>query len=503
MKLKQARFISISIAPTLIKVALVKSSGFIEKLVSRTVDKSGVDSVLRSALEGLPVKGSGILCVIPGDVATTKNLEVPSVNNEEIESILALQAARHTPFNKDEILTSYVKLGNPKPNFTKVLLVVVKRETVKEMIAVLKRAGLDISAVQFVPEGIARFYAAAFKVKKNDLPVAIIDVGMQSANFIVESQSTIVMSRNIPIGIEHLSIDTEAPQQLVNEIKSSMDSYEQEAVERKPARYVLTTNHMALAGLDAKIGEALGVKVEIAPYVNFIQANKAVKEIIAKNFMDETALDVIAPGVMAAKCQADLVPQEIKDQRAIAEKGRETFKAGVLIILFLLFIGGALMSRVYYKDTFLKRNLIEKYADQNQEVKNLENLITKTKILREYMAARDLSLEAVRELYRLTPQEIYLNNINLDETAGGVTIQGVADTMSNVFTFVTALEASPLFEGVKTKSTATRKERDKSVATFEIVMQLSKSSVDGKARPAESQNTDKIKSEQKQEGAAP
>jgi hypothetical protein len=44
--------------------------------------------------------------------------------------------------------------------------------------------------------------------------------------------------------------------------------------------------------------------------------------------------------------------------------------------------------------------------------------------------------------------------------------------MSKVFSFVTALEASPLFEGVKTKSTSTKKERGKEVAAFEIIMKL-------------------------------
>jgi Tfp pilus assembly PilM family ATPase len=418
MKLNQAHFLSISITPSAVKVALVKSSGFVDKLVTRPIDKGGPDTALRSAIEGMPVKGAGVLCVIPGDVATTKNIEVPSITDEEIDSILALQASRHTPFNKDEILTAHIKIGNPKPNFTRVLLIVVKRETVKEKIAVLKRAGLDVSAVQFVPEGIARFYAAAFKVKKTDLPIAIIDVGMQSTNFIVESQSAIVMSRNIPIGIGHLSSDTEASQQLVNEIKASLETYDQESIDRKPFRYVMTTNHSALLGLDAKIGDVLGVKVEMAPYASFLQASKAVKEVIARDFSDETALDVIAPGMAAAKCQADLVPQEIKDQRAIAEKGRETFKAGVLIVLFLFFLGGALMSKVYFKDAFLKRNLVEKYADQRQEVKNLEKLIAKTKILREYMVARDLPLEAVRELYRIIPPEIYLGNIGMDDAGG-------------------------------------------------------------------------------------
>ncbi len=496
MKLKRSRFVSIAISATSVKVALIKSSGSVERLVIRNIDKGSPDSALQSALTGLPVKGADILCVIPGEVATTKNLEIPSVDHEEIESILALQASRHTPFNKDEILTSYIKLGNPRSNFTRVLMIVVKRDTVKDKLAIIKRAGLNISTVMFVPEGVARFYAAALKVKKNDLPLAIVDVGLQNTNFMIESQSTIVMSRNIPIGIQQFGTDTEASNFLVKEIKASMDTYEQESVDRKPGRFILTSKHVALSGLETHIAAIMpGARCEIVPYQNLVKSGKEVKEVLAKSFSDDSALDVIAPAVVAAKCQAELVPQDIKDQRAIVEKGRATYIAGVLITLLLLSVGGAVMSKLYYKDTFLKRNLIAKYASQKQEVKDIETLMRKTKILREYMQTRDIALESIRELYRLTPPEIYFNNISLDEADGSVSIQGIADDMSNVFSFVPALEASALFEGVKTKSTSTKKDREKTVAAFEIVMQLSNPDGRTKAKPVSEASASPAKTE--------
>lgn len=476
MNLKHANFLSVSISPALIKVALVRNSGVVEKLIKRSVDKSGPEAALRSAIEGLKLKGAGVVCVLPGDVATTKNLEVPSSDPEEIESILALQATRHTPFSKEEILTGYIKIASPKPNFTRVLLIIIKREIVKEKLAVIKAAGLDTSCVLFVPEAVSRFYSHAFRLKKNDQPLAIIDVGMQSTNFIVTSASSILMTRNIPIGIEHLAIDTEAPAQLVSEIKTSLETYEQLGVDQKPGRFVLTSNHMALGDIDVRIGEAVSARVEKAPYVSYVASDKTIAETLSRDFMDESALDVIAAAADVVKCQADLVPQEIRDQRAVSEKGRDTFKAAVLVILLLLFIGGALMSKVYFKDAFLKKNLVEKYADQREQVQSLEKLINRTKILRQYVETRDISLEAVRELYSLVPAEIYLSSITMDDK-GALSIQGISDSMSQVFTLVTSLEKSALFEGVKTKSTATKKERGKDMAAFEIVMNLSEDKV--------------------------
>ena len=55
--------------------------------------------------------------------------------------------------------------------------------------------------------------------------------------------------------------------------------------------------------------------------------------------------------------------------------------------------------------------------------------------------------------------------------------------MSRVFSVVTDLETSPLFENVRTKSTTAKKERGKDVAAFEIVFKLS--SVTGSAVSAD------------------
>jgi Tfp pilus assembly protein PilN len=151
------------------------------------------------------------------------------------------------------------------------------------------------------------------------------------------------------------------------------------------------------------------------------------------------------------------------------------------------------MSKVYFKDAFFKKNLMDKYSGQRREVQSLEGIVTKTRILRQYMASRDVSLEAIRELYRLIPQEIYLTSINVDG-AGSLSIQGVSDSMSQVFTFVTALESSPLFEGVKTKSTAAKKDRGKDVATFEIIMNLTDSNGESEDKPAQ---TPAVKKESK------
>lgn len=472
MSLKKSRFIVISATTSLVKVAQVSRAGFVEKIAKKAVDKNAVDEALRQALVGFDIKTSGIICTVPGEVATAKHLEVPATDNDEIESILALQAARHTPFSKEEILISYVKIGSPKPHFTRVLLVVVKRDAIKERMVWLKSAALKMDTVSFVPEGVARFYGQALKGKKGEAPVVLIDVNMQSTNFIVQSNGLPLMSRSIPVGIEHLCIDTESPKQLIDEIKTSMDAFNQEKIDKTPTRCVVTVNHMGLGTLPADLSAVISIPVDVLAYTSYVKGNKGIQDQLFKDFADDSALDVIACGVTAGKCQAELVPQEIKDQRAIAGKAAEILKAGIFILGSLILVLFAVTIKGHFRDQFLKKNLMEKYSTQHQEVKDLQVVMERTEILRQFLQGREMPLEAIRELYRIIPVEIYLSGVNMDEN-GMVSIQGVSDVMSKVFNFVTALEASDFFEGVKTKSTSTKKDRNKDVAVFEIILKLS------------------------------
>lgn len=471
MNLKQSRCVSIFMSQGFVKAAQVTSLGVVEKLARNNVDQGGVDAALRRTLVGFDLKKSALLCLVPGDVATTKNLEVPSADPEEIESIVTLQASRFTPFSKDEILTSYIKLGASRPNFTRVLVVVVKRDAVKDRLAWLKSAGVNADSVIFVPEAIARFYGKSFGALKTRVPVGLVDVNRESTNFMILAQGTVAAFRNVPVGIARLSQNAEAKAELIEGIKASVDAYEQEGLGGKPAQFYLTTHDGVLDGFDALLTENLGATASFMPYTNMLRASPVIQGILSKDFADESALDVIAAASMASKCEADIVPQEVRDHRVVAEKGRQTLQAGILVLVSLVFIGGALLSKVYFKDRFLKQNLIAKYSEQRQEVQNLEKTVSKTRILRHYLEARTLPLDALRELFRIIPPEIYLSSITKDED-GSLSVQGVSESMSKVFAFVTALEEAPLFEGVKTKSTTAKKDRGKDVAGFEITMKI-------------------------------
>ena len=61
--------------------------------------------------------------------------------------------------------------------------------------------------------------------------------------------------------------------------------------------------------------------------------------------------------------------------------------------------------------------------------------------------------------------------VAMDED-GTVTIDGISESMSEVFSYVKSLDDSSMFKEAKTKSTSTKKDNGKDVAAFEIEFKL-------------------------------
>ena len=103
------------------------------------------------------------------------------------------------------------------------------------------------------------------------------------------------------------------------------------------------------------------------------------------------------------------------------------------------------MSNIYFKDTFLNKRLIEQYAPQKAQVEALQEQMNKVKLVRGYIQTRMASLDIIHELYTINLIPFILINITVDDE-GTVTIDGISDSMSEVFSYVKALDDSSMFK---------------------------------------------------------
>ncbi|MBZ0165681.1 MAG: pilus assembly protein PilM, partial [Candidatus Omnitrophica bacterium] len=173
--------ICLSLADENLKVAHVKGSGpgaRIAQVVTRNV--SGLTdveiiSVLEKLLKTMPAKSATFVAIAPPNMTTTKHIEIPSVDENEIQSIVNLQASRHTPLSREEIQIGYVNLGSKRTDYSQVLLTIANRTQLKEQVKLFEKAGVKVSRILFAAEAIAGQYGHSHGQQKTGGPLGIID----------------------------------------------------------------------------------------------------------------------------------------------------------------------------------------------------------------------------------------------------------------------------------------------------------------------------------------
>ncbi len=427
--------------------------------------------LIRSGLSEANIKKASGICVIPAGVVTTKNIEIPSVDPQEIKAIIDLQAGRHTPFSREEIIIGYINIGVYQHNYTKVLLIIVNREVIKKQISLFDLLALRVEKVVFAPEAKALFYAKILNVKTGDGPIGIIDIGKRTTDFVIEQNATVIMCRSIPLGMENLLKEGPASRdKIVEELAKSLESYQSEDVSKLPETILFTTDDAKVKELQKILQERLKMNVKNVAQLDHIHGAQPVMLKMVSEFDDESFLDVLAAAIVQGEIRVDLMPEEVRVQQSIAEKGHQVVKAGSFALIILLLVCAIFLTKIYFRNEY-RDKLVDSYEQKHQSVEELERISTNTRIVKDFLSKRMVSLEIVNELYNKIPNEIYLKTVNLDEE-GAIRIQGVSDSPSIPYAFITVLEDSELFKSAKMISSNAQKERGKDVLAFEISFRL-------------------------------
>lgn len=444
-------------------------------LLSRNISGLADDEISRiigGSFRELKVKNPYIVDTIPSHLVMTKNIEVPSTDPREIKEIIGLQAGRHTPYSREEIIVDYINIGTSKHSYTKILLVIVGRNVIKRQFDLVEKAGLRLQKVSFAPESLAWAASRILKIETGDSPVNIIHIDGNSTDFSIVFKGTVVFVRSIPIGIQNMMSEKEKYEmRFVEEVKRSLDAYQGENIEKNPNMLVLTGAIEEVKSLETALTANLQLPVRAISYFkNLPISSGALRS--ASSAKRLSFLSVIAPLLAGEEIKVDLVPEEIKMRKSLEERGKDLIKTGIFILTVLVLICVISVSKIYFKSAYLK-NLYTGYKTLNQEAEKLEKDFTRVSLVRNYLSGRGYSLEILSELHSIAPLELQIDDIRYDKE-GKFNIKGTGDSMSTVFAFVNSMEKSIYFKDVKTKYTSQRKEETKDVTDFEITATLEK-----------------------------
>ncbi len=480
---KSNDFLCVSINDDFLKIVHIKGSGPSARVTQvaakdvKDVPPEELPKIIQPLLKGINLKKSNIVGVISPSITTTKNIEIPSTSEEEINSIVNLQAGRHTPYSRDEIQIGYINIGVYKNNYSKVFLVIANRNVLKTQLSVWEKVGVKVQKLLFAPESIAYFYNRALNLAAETIPVGIIDIDRNSTAFVITLKGKAITARHIPIGKTQLTSDSAtARAKLLDELNKTIDSYKSDDIEQIPAKYFITTDDEQSRELQTLLKEKLGWDTQIVSYLDHMKAGQSVLQRLGTDYVDSSFLDVVAATTYVHDAQINLLPEEVQLQKSVEDQSKEISKLAICAVLIMFFVFAGFGVKYSFKKSYLVK-LTNQYSKTRQEVTALENLSLKREIVKNYLQERMVSLDVLYDLYKSIPNEMYLTSVTMDEE-GSISIQGVSDVASLVFNLGSDLKELELFKSVDIKSTTAKKDRGKDVSAFEISLKLKSADTD-------------------------
>lgn len=431
-------------------------------------DEALIEKLL-ATLSKLEASDPRVVAVIPSHSAITRNIEIPSRDPQEIREIINLQASRHTPYSRGEIVVEYLNLGIFKSVYTKILLVIVPRATVKRYFDICEKLNLKIEKVVFAPEAVVRNSTKRSSFMNEAVPTALVHVDSASSDFMVCLKGLLLFIRNIPIGIQELGENQEEnASRFVEELKKSLESYQGENIDQNPLTLVVFGALRGLENLEPRIQETLRLSVKFWPYEQGLVTTEEVRA----SFSDPALsfFGVVAPLLSFEELAMDFIPEENKLKRVLEERGKEIVTTAVLSMICLGLVCMILLTHYLFRTSQIDQ-LTRRFEPIKKEAQSLEEAYRKIQAIRTHLASRGKAIESLGELYDLTPRDVYLTDIRFDES-GKISLKGTSLSRSSIFALVGGMEGSPLYRNVQTKYVMTKTEEGLELSDFEIVALL-------------------------------
>lgn len=475
---RRRELVGIDFSSNTLKLVHAKGPADKRKIVNiKSCDITGlpdaeISKAIRACFNNLTVKDANIINTVASHLILTKNIEIPSIEPAVIKKIIDLQAPRHTPYSREEIISDYIDICTYKHTYTKILLVIVARNVIKRQFEIVEKAGLKLTGVFLAPEGLAGSIFKILKIETESAPIAILHIDEGSTDFSIVFKNKVLFIRSIPIGARSLLDEREKfVLRFIEEIKRSLEAYQAEEIQSYPKTLVLTGAIEELRDVEAILNDNLHLSVKMVPYLgNLMIPDEVLKTAFKTRY--SSFLNVMAPLLSLEEMRVNFIPEEIKIKRSLEERGSDLIKIGVFTLTIFILIFFILLSKIYFKNAYL-RSLSSKYQRLSQESQKLEEESLRVKTVRDYLSSRGFFLEVLTELHNISPLDLELNDIRFDGQSK-FSVKGTSESMSTVFSFVDSMKKSKYFQDVKTKYTTKRKEDLKDLTDFEITALLNK-----------------------------
>ena len=410
-----------------------------------------------------------VLIANPTHLCTVRLFSLPSTDPKEIRDIVELQAEKHTPYAKEEILTDFRIIDREASGYSRVLLIIAHQDVVHRSVQLVERAWWLLDRVGCELEGLMNWFSMVKPHAPSAEATLVIEVDATTTTLLVMQRDQPQFHRSLATGAEHVQDDpAQASGRLIGELQRSLEALEAEGGAVKVQEILLTGRVERLGELEAALQRDLGLPVQLVPPWGRHELSQTMRA--AYERLPDLSFASLF-GMAVGPSRIDLTPHTTKLRQAFEAKAKALVLLGcqgigMLILLSLLIMGRAQREQRYYQQL---RALYEQSA---QEALQVEESLRQMELVKAQLRRRGQLLEATMTLASLTPPEIRWQSLAYTEHEQ-VVLKGTSVQLPKVYEFVAGLDGLPIFGQVETKRVAKRGGEGAEGATdFEIICPL-------------------------------
>ena len=406
---------------------------------------SSVAQAMATALVEQKFAAGPVIALVPRQMVTVRVLELPSTEPSEIADMIDLQIGKQTPYSKDEIVADYRILSSEREGYSRILLAIVQRGTLRERFYLFDEAGVAVERMCVSTEGLLNW---APKLTGPGGCTAVLDVDSFYSDLLVVSGGRRVGSRSIKVGATYLldNSATWAPK-LGQEVAQALEGFRSESGDLSPTRIVMAGAAQNIPELSAAVSKATSLPVEVAEPGSMasLPASPSLKD---GEFRKVSITALIGVGMAPDEVATNLIPETVTLKKAVVVKAKtlSTFAALLMSVLVCASMVGMVRLSVCRGKLQKLKAEIAAVSNDVARVQYMENVVLQT---RTYGDVRFSAINVLDGMQGLCPQNVKLLVVTMDRPTGSVTVGGHAATLDDVNQLESAFRASDLFQDPK------------------------------------------------------
>ena len=325
LKRKKPQLLGIDISSAAVKLLELSQNGSSYRVESYAVEALPVDAVVDKNIANVEIIGNSIKSVlkgsssklkhaavaVAGSAVITKVISMPaSLNADELEGQIELEADQYIPYSLDEVSLDFEVQGpNEKnPEMVDVLLAASRKENVEDRVAALEIAGLKANIVDveaYAMENTFSLVADQLPEGGDHQTIAIADIGSTMTTLNVIHNNRIIYTREQGFGGKQLTEEIQRryglsyeeaglakkhgglpdnyvsdvlepfKQAMVQQIGRSLQFFVSSSVHRGIDSIVLAGGCASIPGIDNLVEEQLGTPTIVAnPFLNMALSSR-------------------------------------------------------------------------------------------------------------------------------------------------------------------------------------------------------------------------------------